>query len=70
MIELYGTDICTDCKIAKRLFEKYDMEYQWVDVSQINGFNDEIPRIKLEDGSILVGVGNIKKLLRSRGIGV
>jgi arsenate reductase-like glutaredoxin family protein len=63
MIELYGIDTCSDCTIAKMLFEKYDIKYHWVDVSKINGFNDEIPRIKLDDGTIITGVSNIKKLL-------
>jgi glutaredoxin-related protein len=72
MIELYGTDACPDCKIAKMLFEKYDIEYKWIDIFQNEEFNDEIqiPMVKLDDGTVLVGVGNIKKLLLSMGIGV
>jgi len=62
-MRLYGTDICPDCKIAKMLLEKNNIEYVWIDVYTIAGFEGEIPLLVLDDGSNIVGVGNIRRAL-------
>ena len=63
MLRLYGNDACPDCKIAKMLFKKYSIPYELVDVSTIEGFEGDIPKLVLDNGSVIVGLGRIKKHL-------
>lgn len=62
-MRLYGTDICPDCITVKMLLEKNNIEYVWVDVSTIIGYNGEIPLLILDDGSNIIGMRNIRRTL-------
>lgn len=71
-MNLYGNDACTDCIIARKLLEKYNQSYVWVDVSVSPGFEGEIPRLVIYDVPstcadkplIIVGLNDIAKYLR------
>lgn len=62
-MRLYGTDICPDCITAKMLLEKNNIEYTWIDVYTIPGFEGEIPLLVLDDGSTVIGIRNIRRAL-------
>lgn len=62
-MRLYGTDLCTECKIARMLLKKNNIEYVWIDVYTIPGFEGDVPLLVLDDGSEIVGLGNIKRTL-------
>jgi len=72
IMNLYGTDACTDCIIARRLLEKYNQSYVWVDVSVSPGFEGEIPRLVICDVSstsvdnklVIVSLNSIAKYLK------
>lgn len=63
-ILVYGADWCGDCVRAKRLLERYDVPFSWIDVDdnreaqeyvkQVNHGMRIIPTILFPDGSILV----------------
>jgi mycoredoxin len=67
-IIMYGTTWCPDCTRAKRVLERHDVPYTWINieedpearrlVSQINGGFMSVPTILFPDGSILVEPGN------------
>ena len=71
-MKLYGTDACTDCIIARKLLEKYNQSYIWIDVSCSPDFEGEIPRLMIYDVSsssvdntlIIVGLNRIAKYLK------
>jgi len=71
-MKLYGTDVCTDCIMAKKLLEKNNQSYDWIDVSNIPDFEGEIPRLEIDDvplisidnKQVVVGLGGITKYLR------
>lgn len=62
-MRLFGTDACLDCKLAKMLFKGYNIPYDWVDVSTLEGFEGDIPQLILDNGSAIIGLGRIKKHL-------
>jgi len=70
-MKLYGTDMCADCIIAKKLLEKYNQSYEWIDVSHSPCFEGEIPRLVIYDvpsnsvdnKQVIVGLGGIAKYL-------
>lgn len=33
MLKLYGAEICSDCREAKRLLEQQAIEYQYIDIT-------------------------------------
>ena len=63
-ILVYGADWCNDCVRAKRLLERYEIPFSWIDVDndreaqgyvkQVNNGTRIIPNILFPDGSILV----------------
>lgn len=63
-ITVYGADWCPDTRRAKRLLDRRNIAYTWVDIEQdkngekfvveTNRGNRSIPTIVFEDGSILV----------------
>ncbi len=63
-IVMYGTTWCSDCARAKRVFERYAVGYDWIDIERdpgavdvvlkINGGMRSVPTIVFPDGSILV----------------
>ena len=73
-MRLYGNDACPDCIIARKLLEKYSVEYEWVDVAGIPGFSGEIPQLEVDDvltvgindRNVIIGLGNILKYLKGR----
>lgn len=62
-MRLYGNDICPVCTTIKMLLEKNNIEYVWIDVSTISGYRGEIPLLLLDDGSTVVGLGNMRRAL-------
>ncbi len=64
LITMYGADWCSDCRRAKRFFQRHDIPYKWVDIEldlegerfvlEVNQGRRTIPTIVFEDGSILV----------------
>jgi mycoredoxin len=62
-IIVYGTRWCVDCYRAKRILDKYQVAYQWIDINQdadakalvgnINNGNHVVPTIIFNDGSTL-----------------
>jgi len=71
-MKLYGNDVCTDCIMAKKLLEKNNQSYDWIDVSNIPDFEGEIPRLEIDDmpsssidnNQVIVGLSRISKYLR------
>ena len=60
---MYGADWCGDCRRAKRLLERRETEFLWVDVehdpamaeeARRIGRSNRIPVIAFPDGSVLV----------------
>jgi hypothetical protein len=73
-MRLYGNESCSDCTIARKLLEKYSVEYEWVDVAFILDFKGEIPQLEVDDvmpvdvygRNVIIGLGNISKYLKGR----
>jgi mycoredoxin len=69
-IIVYGADWCGDCRRAKRFFDDYGVDYQWLDtdsdpqaeafVRKVNRGNCVIPTIVFPDGAILVEPSNVQ----------
>ena len=67
-ITIYGTVWCGDCMRSRRYLEKYNIEYDWIDIDQdqqgeifvlkINHGMRSVPTILFPDGSILVEPSN------------
>ena len=63
-ITVYGADWCGDCRRAKRVLDRLEADYTWIDVEsdptaaeevrRINGGRRTIPTILFPDGSILI----------------
>jgi glutaredoxin-like protein len=64
VITIFGTNWCGDCIRARRFFEKYNIEYKWVDIDRDENGEEfvlstnfgmrSVPTIRFGDGSILV----------------
>ena len=64
-MRLYGTDTCNACTIAKKLLtDKGYGYYEWVDVKHIQGFSGEIPQLELDDGTMIVSLGQINNWVK------
>jgi mycoredoxin len=76
-IHVYGSNWCGDCLRARRLLDKYGINYAWIDVGQdkqarsfvieTNHGYCSIPTIVFEDGSVLVEPSN-QALLEKLGL--
>jgi mycoredoxin len=63
-IVLYGTTWCSGTWFARRLFDKHQIPYRWVDIDQdpeaaayvqeVNNGYRSVPTIVFADGSIMV----------------
>ncbi len=63
-IVMYGTSWCGDCARSKRLLDRHNVEYQWINIEevpeaadtvrQINNGLQSVPTIVLPDGRVLV----------------
>lgn len=63
-ITMYTTAWCSDCKLAKRVFNELNVAYTEIDIEQVPSARDEVvrlnngassvPTIVFPDGSILV----------------
>ena len=63
-IQVYGTDWCGDCHMARRVLDQHAIPYQWINigddedarlyVEQINNGKRIVPTIVFPDQSILV----------------
>ena len=65
MIELWGADACVTCGQAKMLLQKTPLEWKYVDVAN-TGFEGVIPRLVLEDGKNIVGLGPINTFVKQK----
>ncbi len=62
-IVVYGTAWCADCIRSKRLLDRHQVPYEWIDidndrsardlVAQLNGGKRIIPTILFADGTVL-----------------
>lgn len=69
-IQVYGTDWCGDCHMAKRILDQHAIPYQWINigdnedarlyVEQVNNGKRIIPIIVFPDQSILVEPSPLK----------
>lgn len=64
MLYLYGSGTCTGCKQALLLLNMTPIEFQYVDISKLQGYVGEIPALQLEDGSFIIGLGQITNYIR------
>ena len=63
-IVMYGTSWCPDCARSKRLLDRNNVEYQWINIEEvpeaadavrhINDGLQSVPTIVLPDGRVLV----------------
>lgn len=63
-IVMYGTPWCGDTTRAKKVFEEFNVEFEWIDINKdkkaeetvkkINNGNKSVPTIIFPDESILV----------------
>ena len=63
-IQVYGTNWCGDCFLAKRFLDEQGIPYNWIDigkdkearefVQRVNNGMHSVPTIVFPDGSILV----------------
>ena len=63
IIKVYGARWCGDCFRTKRVLDKYQIEYQWIDINKdlaakefvgrVNDGNFVVPTIVFLDGTIL-----------------
>lgn len=63
MIELWGADTCIACKQAVQLLSRTQVRWRYIDVSKTN-FEGEIPRLILENGQEIIGLGRINTYVR------
>lgn len=63
MIELWGADSCPSCRQAQMLLSRTPLEFKYVDVASIK-FTGEIPRLVLENGMHIVGLGPINNWVK------
>ncbi|MBM3946571.1 MAG: NrdH-redoxin [SAR202 cluster bacterium] len=74
-IRMYGTEWCPDCWRSKRVFERLNIPFQWIDITrdheaqqyvmEVNRGMRSVPTIVFPDGAILVEPSDsalIKKL--------
>ena len=65
MIELWGVEACTACKQAIILLQRTPLEFKYVSVEN-TGFQGELPRLILEDGMHIVGLGPIHNFINQK----
>jgi len=63
-IQMYGTLTCSDCHLAKRVFAEQKVEFDFIDIDEVQGAADEVlklnngrrsvPTIIFPDGSVMV----------------
>jgi mycoredoxin len=68
-IIMYGTTWCPDCARSKRVFNKLNIDFKWIDIEkdeqaracviQVNHGLRSVPTIVFPDGSILVEPNDI-----------
>jgi mycoredoxin len=64
MIKVYATTWCGDCKMAKKVLDERQIQYEYIDIDQvpdaaalvqeINGGFRTVPTILFPDGRVLV----------------
>jgi len=62
MIELWGVEACMACKQAIMLLEKANFKFKYVSVEN-TGFEGELPRLVLENGEHIAGLGPIHRFI-------
>ena len=61
---MYGTQWCSDCRLAKRIFDEQGIEYDFIDIDAVPAAADEVlkrnrgmrsvPTIIFPSGAVLV----------------
>ena len=69
-IRVYGTRWCVDCYRAKRILDRYQIAYRWIDINQdpdakefvgkVNAGKFVVPTIVFRDGSTLSEPSNLE----------
>ena len=67
---IYGTKWCGDCKRSKKLLDKHNIPYTWIDIDfdeeakeqtkELNEGKAKVPTIVFDDESILVEPSNFE----------
>ncbi|GAG84527.1 unnamed protein product [marine sediment metagenome] len=65
MIELWGANSCEACKPALKILQSSPLEFKYVGVEN-TGFEGELPRLVLEDGVHIVGLGRIHSFVNQK----
>jgi glutaredoxin-related protein len=63
-IIIFGNEACTACKQALNEISKTPMDFKYVDVSTIQGYEGDIPAIQFEDGAWIIGLGPILNYIK------
>jgi hypothetical protein len=66
-MKLYGAASCTSCGQARTLLGRTPLDWMYIDVATIQGFQGEIPMLELEDGTFRIGLGQIAQFIREMG---
>ena len=68
MIKLYGFEECGPGRQVKHLLEKFNIEYEYIDVLKNNIDFDIVPMLELDDGRKFKGLSvELTKYLRKLG---
>ncbi|HUU89316.1 MAG TPA: glutaredoxin family protein [Candidatus Glassbacteria bacterium] len=67
MMYLYGASTCESCDEARDSLLRTPLEFQYVDVSTIPGFEGGIPQLQTEDGTVLYGLPQIINYIKQMG---
>ena len=62
-VVLYGSEICTACKLAKDALGRTPIDWMYQDVSVLPNYLGIIPVLVLEDGQMLEGLGAINMFI-------
>jgi mycoredoxin len=67
-IKVFGTKWCPDCHRARQVFQRLNVAYSWIDITEdeqacgyvekVNGGYRSVPTIVFPDGLVLVEPGN------------
>jgi len=63
-MKYYGNENCTGCKTCRMMLDKYGLPYEYIDVATIPGFEGDIPRLELDDGTVLAGSPAVMRWIR------
>lgn len=64
-VTVLSSEACTDCRVLKRMLDKYGVVFSVVDASEL-GFDGKLPVMLIDDKNrdIFVGISNCAHFLR------